>query len=185
MAVEMREAIRRELQNAVFESRFPVRTGRGRNIALNGARAFGSSFNSLRGHIVAPGYIKMLEEGGDILPERSEWLAIPFGYALRPDGTPKLPSPRSWQNIRKTFIYKSKKTGGLYIAYKDGDSLQVLYVLVEMVEVKGRGFLAKAWARRQSALARSFGQTMLSEISRVDLLKLSRVTYKGRGNTRQ
>jgi hypothetical protein len=183
MAIEMREAIRIELRNAVEESSFPVRTGRGKSVALNGARVFGTSFNSLRGHIIAPGYVKMLEGGADILPERSEFLAIPFGYALRPDGTPKLPSPRSWQNIRKTFVYRSKKTGGLYIAYKNDDGIQVLYVLVEMVEVKGRGFLAKAWARRQRPLAAQFGQIMLSEISRVDLLNLARVTYKGRGST--
>jgi len=180
MAASMREAIRKALIRTVNESEFPTRTGRSLSMALSGARAFGTSFASLRGHIIAPGYIKMLEEGTSVEPHESQYLAIPFGdKALRPDGTPKLPGPRSWQNVQKTFVYKSKRTGGKYIAYRSGDQLEVLYVLVEAADVHARHFLRNAWRGEQGRLGLEFGQIMHEEISRIDLLQMARVTYRG------
>lgn len=181
MAQAMREAIERRLEN-VIEDSFPVRTGRSKR--SSNARAFGTSFSGLRGQIIGPANIKALNDGAEINPQEGEYLAVPFGEALRPDGTPKLPGPLSWKNIKKTFIYKSKKTGELYVAYKrgDGDDATVvcLYVLLEMATVLPRRFMDKAWRSQGPALGREFGNIMVSEISRVDLLTLSRVTYKGR-----
>lgn len=179
MAQEMREAVEERLEMVIQD--FPVRTGAAQRSAR--ARAFGTSFGNLRGVIVGPAYVKVLNDGAEIEPQSGEFLAIPFGEALRPDGTPKLPSPLSWKNIRKTFIYKSKKTDGLYVAYKrgDGDDAEVvcLYTLVPYASVMPRGFLDKSWRRQSSALGRELGQIMLQELSRVDIMGLTRVTSKG------
>ena len=185
MAVRMREELQsiltRVISDAIADGSFPFRTGRSAAKLYSGVRVYGTAFNNLKGHIIGPNYILRLEEGGTIYPVESEMLAIPLFSALRPDGTPKLPGPRSWGNIRKTFVYKSKKTGRAYIAYKGADKrLVILYVLVEEVEIKARRFLRKSWERLKPELMAAFGQIMLAEISRVDLLSLSRVTYKGR-----
>lgn len=182
MAQEMREAIERRLENVIMDSSFPVRTGRSQR--NSSARAFGASFNVMRGHIIGPANIKVLNDGAEINPQDGEYLAIPFGEALRADGTPKLPGPLSWKNIRNTFIYKSKKTGERYVAYKRGDgddsTVVCLYVLIEMASVKPRRFMDKAWRNQSSALGREFGNIMVSEISRIDLMQMARVTFKGR-----
>lgn len=179
MASKMRAIIREALEAVVLESDFPIRTGRSQSIALNGIRVFGSSFSSLRGHIIAPAHILRLEEGGTIEPRNATYLAIPFGNAVRPDGTPKLPGPRSWGNIQKTFVYTSKRTGGKYIAYRDGDTLQCIYVLVDMVQIQGKHFMKKEWEWQREWVIQQFGEIMLDEISQIDLGKLARVTHKG------
>lgn len=180
MAQKMREVLRVALERTIDDG-FPVRTGRTKAQAQAGIRVFGTSFNNIRGHIIAPAYIRLMDEGGEIEPRQAEFLAIPFGYALRPDGTPKLPGPRSWKNVVNTFVYKSKRTGGLYIAFKTADGkLQVLYTLVEMAEFKPRRFLQKAWNKQKGDLFAEFGNIMVEEIARVDVLRLARITYKGR-----
>ena len=179
MASRMRDAIRNALMAVIMESDWPTRTGRSQRIALGGVRAFGTRFTDLRGHILAPMHIQRLEEGGVIVPTRAGALAIPFGQALRPDGTAKLPGPRAWANIKKTFIYKSKRTGKGYIAYKEGKTLICLYVLVDMVEIDAQWFMRTEWQRVKQFLAARFGDIMLDEIAQIDLGKLARVTHKG------
>ncbi len=182
MAQEMRDALELRLQNVIYDSGFPVRTGRSQRASRAVAR--GTSFSGLRGHLIGPANIKVLNDGAEINPNAGEYLAIPFGEALRADGTPKLPGPLSWKNVQKTFIYKSKKTGEKYVAYKRGGdegTIVCLYVLVEIAEIQPRGFMDKAWRKQAGPLGRDFGQIMLAEIARVDLLTLARVTFKGRG----
>jgi hypothetical protein len=101
--------------------------------------------------------------------------------AKRPDGTPKLPGPRSWRNIQKTFIFRSKKTQQAYIAYKrPGGGLTVLYVLVdEFTLTKHTGKLIRAWDLEKPSLVEALGRAMLFEMGTVDLLGLARVTYRG------
>jgi hypothetical protein len=149
---------------------------------LAGIRAFGQRFGNLRGHIMGPSYIAAHENGATILPSNAHALAIPLPAALRADGTPKLPGPRSWKNVG-SFIYKSKKTGKLYIAYRSaGGSLVLLYVLVDSVTLsKHTGFISKAWNRNKMGMFAQFGQIMMSEISRIDLGPIARVTTKGKG----
>lgn len=181
MRVALRDMLEQIIRDAARDGSFPTRSGAGLRATRGGARAFGQSFNSLRGHIVGPAYLKLLEEGGTLLPVNAEALTIPMEYALRADGTPKLRSPRQWQNILKTFIYKSKKTGRAYIAFKNGEGrLTLLYMLIDAAEFKGRQFLANAWSRRIDDLVNEFGQIMLAEASQIDLMKLARVTHKGR-----
>lgn len=188
MARRMREELRLMLEQIIIDAArdgsFPSRTGKALAATRGGARSFGSTFNGMRGHIVGPAYLKLLEEGGTLLPTQAEALTIPMEAALRADGTPKLPGPRSWQNVQKTFIYKSKKTGRAYIAYKGNEGkLVLLYMLIEAAEFRGRRFLANAWDRRKSQLVNEFGQIMMAEISRIDLLSIARVTHKGRKGT--
>lgn len=160
----------------------PYRTGRGYRQMLGGVRVFGTSFNNLRGYIVGPSYMRAHEEGATIVPVRAKALTIPLPPALKADGTPKLPGPRSWQNVLDTFIYRSKKTGRAYIAYRNRTGgLTLLYVLVSEVQLRThKGWLSRAFNKQKPALMEAVGQAMLFEMSSVDLLDLARVTYRGR-----
>lgn len=186
VARSMRAAIKQALLGTVIrayrDGSAPYRTGRSRRALLGGVRAFGTSFASLRGHLIGPEYIAAHEEGATIYPKRSRALAIPLPPALRPDGTPKLPGPRSWSNTQKTFIYKSKKTGQAYIAYKAASGrLTLLYALVDSVTLsKHKGFLSRSWDREKPQLIEALGNAILFEMGQVDLLSLARVTYRGR-----
>jgi hypothetical protein len=152
---------------------------------LRGVRAFGSRIGNVRGYILGPSYIKAHEEGATITPQNARALAIPLPAAQRPDGSPKLPGPRSWQNIQKTFIYKSKRTGNGYIAYKNGDSLVLLYVLVDQVTLsRYKGFLSSSFDLRKPDVIEAFGQAMLFEMSLVDLGSIAGLSRKySRGGT--
>lgn len=186
----IREALRQALTDTVrraFLDGAPVRTGRARRVMLNGVRAFGTNFGGLRGHIIGPNYMKAHEDGATIRPTRARALAIPLPAAQRADGSPKLPGPRSWRNILKTFLYKSKKTGNMYIAYKNNSgSLTLLYVLVDSATLsKHSGFLARAWETQKPDIVEAMGRAMLFEFGQVDLLGLTGVTYRGRGAARR
>ena len=152
---------------------------------FGGVRTFGTSLFDLRGHIIGPSYIRANEEGATITPTNASALTIPLQAALKPDGTPKLPGPRSWKNIRKTFLWKSKKTGRMYIVYKNNDrSFVFLYVLVEEVELRRRGVINRAWQARSPEVADALGRALLLEFSNVDILNLARVTTKGKRGRR-
>lgn len=158
------------------------RSGTAIRIMRSGIRVFGTSFQALRGHIIGPTYVRAHEDGSVIKPKNAEALAIPLPAALRPDGTPKLPRPRMWQNTLNTFIYKSKRNGRGYIAYRGSSGrLVLLYALVEEVELsKHKGFLTRAWERRQGDLLEAFGRIMLDEFDEVNILGLARIRTKGR-----
>lgn len=176
MRQELKEVLRKTVIDARRDGGAPMRTGRSFAIMRNGVRSFGTSFNTLRGHIIGPGYIKAHEEGATIRPKNAKALAIPLPAALRPDGTPKLPGPRSWQNVAKTFIYKSKKTGRAYIAYKGASGrLTLLYVFVEEAHIRERRFLRKAWSRNKGDLMQTFGRLLMAEMASVDLGKLAKI----------
>lgn len=69
-----------------------------------------------------------------ILPKTARSLAIPILDGLYPDGTPKRLGPESWRSLG-TFVYKSRKTGHSYIAYKPtGGKLKIVYLLVDHVK---------------------------------------------------
>ncbi|QXN71092.1 minor tail protein [Rhodobacter phage RcDurkin] len=174
MRDELRKALMRTVVNATKDF---SKSGRARAQMLEGIRTFGQNFNNLRGHIMGPVYIKAHEDGTTIVPDNAEKLAIPLPAALRADGrTPKLPGPNSWRNVG-SFIFKSKKTGHSYVAYRAADkSLVLLYLLVDEVTLKEHsGFLRKAWNRQVAPLGRAMGRIMMEEISKIDVGKLARV----------
>jgi hypothetical protein len=133
------------------------RSGNAYNIMrYEGVRVTGSTFANLRVQIIGPEYLKLLDEGGKIRPKNTKYLAIPLppqfgGEGARPDGTPKLSSPRAWKNIVKTFVLKAKTTKKLYLAYrvKGEKRPRLLYALVKLVRVTGRKRIAKVYAARR------------------------------------
>jgi len=171
MSVSMRLAILDALRDTVIASKargtMPFRTGRGYAKMLAGGRAFGSVFRDLRGHIVGPAYMAGHEQGAKITPKRGSSLAIPLAPALRPDGTPKLPGPRSWK-LHGSFVFKAK-SGRKFIARKAGGVLIFLYVLVDFVQLsKHKGFISKEWERQLPKLYDSFGKIFLQAIQGID-----------------
>lgn len=175
---QLRMGIQIALQDMVTDIEAQGFGGSGQAVAAmrKGIRVFGTSFGSLRGHILGPGYILAHERGTKITPKNGDWLAIPLPAALRPDGTPKLPRPIMWKNVVDSFTWKSKKTGRVYIVYRKGRGLVLLYALVEEVQLtKWKGFLSRAWARQEPELAQYYMRAMLHEFDQVDLLNMARV----------
>lgn len=147
-----------------------VRTGNARNIMRASIRVFGSrNISNIRGYVLGPSYIQAQNDGAKILPKKSKALAIPLDAALRPDGSPKLPGPRSWANIRRTFIYKSKRNNRAYIAYNNGPDgrLVLLYALVDSVQLSSnKGFLDRAFATHVPDVANAFAEAFVIELAR-------------------
>ena len=176
---QLRPALKQALEDTVtdaFRDGGVFRTGKGFRETLSGVRSFGTKFSNLRGYILGPPYIYAHEKGSTIRATKARALAIPLAPALRPDGSPKLPGPRSWQNIQKTFIYKSKKTGKAYIAMKNGRSMTLLYALVDEITLsKYTGFISKSWDKNTGVLLEAMGVAMLFEMDQVDFIKLARL----------
>lgn len=93
--------------------------------------SYGLTLSSIKGYFDVSIPIAANEYGtGVITPKNSQMLAIPILDGLYPDRTPKRLGPNSWRPLG-TFVYRSKRTGQAYIAYKDGsDRLKIIYVLV-------------------------------------------------------
>lgn len=182
LRIALKDALQDMITKSYIDGSAPFRTGRSRQIMSRGVRAFGTSLNGLRGYIIGPDYIRAHNEGAAITPVRASALTIPLPAAQRPDGSPKLPGPRSWSNVLPTFIYKSKRTGQAYIAYKNKEgTLTLLYLLVDEVQLrKYKGFLDRAWDFQKPDIMAAFGRAMLFEMSKVNLLRLARVTTGGR-----
>jgi hypothetical protein len=183
MRLELRDVLNQVIEDAFLDpAGFNSKTRNAYNIMRRGGvRVFGTTLRSLRGHIIGPTYILAQEEGAIIRPVIAKALAIPLPAALRPDGSPKLPSPRSWQNLKRTFIYKSKRNGRAYIAYKNNaGGLTLLYSLVDEVEIKAKNALARAWGKNSDDLIRAFGRAFMIEVSAFNLLNAARITTKGR-----
>jgi len=74
-AREMRQTLKSFLADAMIDARAsggPYRTGKGIGAAIAGARAFGTNFSQLRGHIIAPSYMAAHNTGATISPKNSE-----------------------------------------------------------------------------------------------------------------
>jgi hypothetical protein len=177
---ELRNVLHQMLIRAYADGSAPSRSGKSKRIMLNGIRTFGSRSSGIRGHIIGPDYIAAHNEGATITPKKAKALAIPIGAALRPDGTPKLNGPRSWQNIVKTFIFKSRKTGQGYIAYRNGaGGVTLLYVLVDQAVLRQHsGFLDRAWNLNKFSVMQEFGEAVQFEFAQVNLRDLARVTSR-------
>jgi len=170
ITVKTREALRKVLQDTVRTAFADgaIRSGNARNIMRAGVRVFGSrNISSLRGHVLGPEYILAQENGAKIVPKSARALAVPLApAAVRPDGTPKLPGPRSWKNIKNTFIWKSRKTGKAYIVYREGAQMVFLYILLDEVELsKNKGFLSDALAIHQPDVVAAFSNAFRLEMA--------------------
>jgi hypothetical protein len=153
IARAVREALRRGL-NEAFDSAykdglFPARTRAGYNAVRNAAQVYGTSLSSIRAFVNAPAHLVAHEKGATITPVNSQYLTVPIHQGLRGDGTPKLYSANSWRMLG-SFVYKSRRTGKLYIARRTPDKkLEILYILLDSVDLtKHEGWATKALARR-------------------------------------
>lgn len=170
----MREALREALAAAMLETggKAPSRSGSGLRAAQRGARAFGTRFSQLRGHILAPSYMVAHNEGATITPVKGEWLAVPLPAAQKADGSPKLPGPNSWK-MHGSFIWKSPKTGKLLIVRKEkgSDTLIFLYVLVPSVTLRSHvGWADRAWSQQIPALMAAWDSIVASFLT-VDMVE--------------
>lgn len=169
IARQMREALKNALNeamdNAYQDGSFPKRTGRGYAMVRKRAQAFGTGIRYLRGHITAPLYLIAQDRGSTITPVNSKYLTVPVFDGLRADGTPKLPSARSWKMLG-SFVYKSKRTGQLYIARKTASGkVSVLYLLLDQVQLrKHKGWAQNAWNNQLPSLATEWGNIVISNL---------------------
>lgn len=111
---------------------WPRRSGRAAAEIATSARVRGyAKLDAIRGYFLVSSPIASNEYGtGDRRPVNAKMLAIPILDGLFPDGTPKRLGPNSWRYLN-TFVYHSKRTGQLYIAYPSGGKLRILYLLVD------------------------------------------------------
>lgn len=145
---------------------YPKRSGRtARDILMSARVKGGRTLESIEGWFLVHPSVHRNEFGATIRPTKAQKLAIPFGFAVWPDGSPKRRGPLSWKALG-TFVYKSKRTGKEYIAYKTkGRGLVVLYVLVDAVTIKGTKRFPAAWNARLPSLYASWVAIMQEEIN--------------------
>ncbi len=145
---------------------------------------FTGSLDSLRGYFLVNTPIAVNEYGSNppaIMPKQARKIAIPILDGCFPDGRPKRLSPNSWRSLG-SFIYKSKKSKNMYIAYKsktDGE-LKLLYLLVDAVKLKEKRIIRNMYDRRlpdlielfilimQEAIVEVYNQQFLAALDSID-----------------
>ena len=146
---------------------FPVRSGRGQRALQSSARVTGGrTFESIRGYFLVDSRIAVPEYGATVLPRNAKKLALPLPAALRADGSPKRLGPNSWRSLG-TFIYKSKKTSQLYIAYRNKKGLVLLYILVDRATIPGKRYIRSAFDRELPKLYAAFYAILEKQIEQV------------------
>lgn len=131
-----------------------------------------TSLKSLTGRISVNPWIRPHEFGAEIEPKDAQWLTIPFGFGVHPDGRPKFRSANAWRRYG-SFIYKDKSTEKLYIAYRGADGgLRILYVLVDHVTIKPRLGLIRRADTMLPRLMAVWREIYLQEYMRLDPIKL-------------
>lgn len=126
--------------------RWPKRSGRSSVALAKSARVTGTyKLDNIHGYLLVSEAVMANEFGATILPKKSRKLAIPLEAALYPDGSPKRLGPKSWSSLG-TFIYKSRKTGHSYVAYKSQrKGLVLLYLLVDKVQLKSKAIITSTY----------------------------------------
>jgi hypothetical protein len=164
-----------ELNNWLFEvvretlahSEIKSRKGEIRKQLLGGVRVFGrASLAQLRGQINVQPWIFAHEYGGEI-GGKGKLLTIPFGYALRADGSPKFASANSWRRFG-SFIKRDKINDRLFIVYKAANGeLRYLYTLVEEVHIPARLHLNRMGDNMLGGLMAAWGQIYIQEVGKL------------------
>lgn len=150
--------------------------GEAKRQLFGGIRITGrASLARLVGRIDAQPWLFAQEYGAHI-EAKGKMLTIPFGFALRPDGSPKFRTAGSWKRFG-SFIRKDKASGKLFIVYKaaNGD-LRYLYRLVDEVEVKPVLHLIRTAGSLIDLLWVSWGEIYLQEMLRAGILDQSGLT---------
>jgi hypothetical protein len=152
------------VREALADSDIKSRKGEIRKQLTGGIRVYGrSSLAQLRGQINVQPWVFPHEYGGKLTP-RGRYLAIPFGYALRGDGSPKFSSPNSWRRFN-SYVIENKKKGKLYIVYKaaNGD-LRFLYTLVDSVTIPARLGLNRMAQAELGSLMAEWGRIYINVV---------------------
>ncbi len=162
------------VEAALSSTEIKSRRGDLANQLRTGIRVTGkSSLRTMAGRIWTQPWVFPHEYGAHITPKNSPFLAIPFGYALHPDGRPKFRSPASWKRYG-SFILTHKSDGRRFIVYKSGDTLKYLYVLVDHVDIPARLGLNRMGNQRLGILLAELGQIYVSvarQFSEIEIYK--------------
>jgi hypothetical protein len=139
---ELEAAMKQAVAEGYVASGLRSRSGSMARQLLSAVRVSGTGrFSRLHGGAYAEPWVVVHDRGNaNITPKQSRKLAIPLPAALFADGRPRRRGPRSWQSLG-TFIYRSKRNGNLYVAYKPkarGAKLVLLYLLVDKVSIPKR-----------------------------------------------
>lgn len=138
MVIALREFLDDVIKQTLADTELNIRSGRLHGAVLDSLEVFGSGVvNNIGAHLVVPYWVAAHEYGAEIHPREAKVLCVPLPPALRADGSPKRRYPALWKPMG-TFTYKSAKTGKSYLAYKDGQTLVVLYVYVDVVTLPAR-----------------------------------------------
>lgn len=157
------------VDETVAKGRFKSRSGALVKSLYSGIKVRGSRLDNISGSYNSLWYGRLLQTGGVVTPNTAEVLTLPLPAALRPDGTPKLKSPRSWKRFG-TFSYTSKKTGQGYLAYRGADGkLVLLYVYIDAVKIKKRLFLREIHTQHLNILVKRWGDLMVEAMLKTDL----------------
>ena len=154
-AEELAGLIRRE----VFDT-FNVRTG-------NLARSFKAKVIQDEGGDVIVGafsdsvYADIQDRGGTIVPSRRKFLAVPFPGAPVPLGK----WPRDFPKGDLSLIPRRGKRS-LLARVKKGGGFQPMFVLVERVKIRGRGYIEAAARKAEPEMADIFGDAVDLAIER-------------------
>jgi len=96
-------------------------------------------------------YARIIEEGGLITPKRARYLSIPIGGDAK-----RLAGPRS---DGKLFVLRMRD-GRLFLARRDGKTIDIRWRLVSSVRRKARPFLGPAFKRLVQRLPGELGKTI-------------------------
>lgn len=147
---------------------YPRRSGRSAQAIPSSPRIVESQyFDKIEGYFFVNPEVAANEYGALIKPRNAKMLAVPILHGLYPDGRPKRLGPNSWRSMN-TFVYKSKRTGKAYIAYRSKtEGLKILYVLVDQVKVPEMRRFRSTYDRRLPELIMAFSYIMMNAIATV------------------
>jgi hypothetical protein len=146
---------------------YPRRSGRSAAELPGSVRVrVGSTLESIQGYFLVNAPIAGLEYGPTVTPKNARKIAIPLPEALRADGTPKRIGPNSWRPLG-TFVYTSKRTGQMYIAYNRKGVLHFLYLLVDRAKLPELRTVRNAYDSLIPRLYGMFADILRDSISEV------------------
>lgn len=128
-----RHKLHRQISEKVASDlRRKFRSNRGESWWKEAAGSVESSFSSDRATIVATQRgVRLHRYGGTVLPKNAKRLAIPLREEF------KRISPKRLGQVKPVFFLKSRRVfNNAYLAYRDGDSTKLAYLLTPRAIVK-------------------------------------------------
>lgn len=156
------------IKDALKDSELKSRKGEITRQLMGGVRVYGrSSLSQLRGEIRVQPWVFAHEYGAHVTSKSGKLLTIPFGYALRPDGSPKFASANSWRRFG-SFIKRDRVNDKLFIVYKSASGdLRYLYTLVDSVDIPARLGLNQMAKAQLGGLIAAWGAIYIREVGKL------------------